>query len=273
MDLNNNKNIPTLANKITRISNLIGGCLISLFVISAGAFLTIALPTARQVGLIMLAVGLIFIILTIAIFVRSSKKPLPSEDAASGKVTFANFTPDSVKYSTPAGTLDASSVTGNIRAWLAPVMPTAITSVSVLGAATYQHQENTLLLTDSAIVALQIPPSNESTSDSIIGSVLSVLPTDAETKNTLTSSFDRSSIRETVAAEVATKSVETLMQTHYSFAVPFSEIVSVEFRKIGGIHVQTQTLGTFRWLSGFHEDEKFLESMRAAGLPVAFNQT
>lgn len=267
MDLNQQKNTVTTINSAVRIFQLVSGIVVSLIFIAMMIFLIIIMPP-NPILYVMLFAGIAFLLLVIFIFRRQSRKPLASENAAHDKLTYANFTTDSAAYAAPEGTSITPGAYGNVVACLAPAMPSGISSISILGKATYTRQENTLLLTNSAIIGLQIPPSQESTSDSIIGSIISALPTEATDKNLFTSSFDRASLRETVTAEVAANSVEALMQKYYSFVVPFSEIVAVEFHKIGGIHVKTRTLGTFQWLSGFHEDEKFLSAMKSLGLPV-----
>jgi hypothetical protein len=268
MDLNKQKDAIEKINTGFRVKNLVTGIGMSLVLIAMSIFF-IAMMPGSGLPYILLTGGVAFIIISIAIFVRQSHKPTAAEDAAHNKVTYANFTTDSVAYAAPKGTSTvAGTEHGAVRAWLAPAMPTGIVSVNVLGKTTYTKQENALLLTNDALIGIQIPPTSEATSDSVIGSILSALPTEASTKNILTSSFDRASLRETVEAEVATNSVEVLMQKYYSFVIPFSEIIGVEFHRVGGIHVKTQTLGTFQWLSGFHEDEKFLEAMKLAGLPV-----
>jgi hypothetical protein len=268
MDFNTQKETVETINKTIRITRLISSVIVCLVIIGAGVLMWIAMPIA-PVGLFLSIGGVVFLALTIIVFVRQSRRPTAAKDAAINKTTFANFTMDSVVYAAPKGTSPVISAShGAVRAWLAPAMPSGITKVGVLGQAALTRQENTLLLTDDAIVGLQIPPTQQSTGSSIIGSILSALPTEADTKNMLTSSFDRGSLRETVAAEIAANSVETLMQKYYSFSVPYSEITAVEFHRIGGIHVMTQTLGTFQWLSGYGEDEKFMTAMRTVGLPV-----
>jgi hypothetical protein len=267
MDLNKQKDTIGYINTASRISKLISGIILSLVLIAMGIFFIVIAPTTVIVYLLPIG-GVAFLTLTIIIFIRQSKKPSASEDAAAGKLTYANFTQDSMRYAAPKGAATTPAAHGTVKAWLAPAMPSGVVSVTLLGQGTYTRQENTVLLTDDALVCLQIPPTQEATSDSVVGTILSVLPTDATTKNMFTSSFDRSSLRETVESEVATNSIETLMQKYYSFSIPFSEVASIEFHRIGGIHLKTQSLGTFQWMSGFGEDEKFLEAMKIAGLPV-----
>ena len=211
--------------------------------------------------------GAAFIVFGIIRFKRQGYRVAAHENDAHGKLIYQNTDGNSVRYVAPANVkgsnLIAPSLSETVSAWLSPVVSNKNLSIEFLGRTTQRGVENSLILTQTCLLAVMIVP--EGQDQNAITATVQLVPADSLQKSLVNSMINRQEISDAADKAVRELTPSQITRKFYSFSIPLTDITSISIRSLGRFRLTLKDGISFIWT---HHDraatEAFIASVRIA---------
>lgn len=219
---------------------------------------------------IMIAVGLFWVVISLAIFIRSGKQSSPSH-TQNGKPAFASNWGTATTYTErQAHTIVTVAEDEVVQVHFAPVIRSHTADVAILGRQTLSGEENGIILTNHQLIGILIAPSDMEKygTQNTASKIVDMLPAGPTAGNMGNSYLNSAGTANTLDQMLKNESLSDIVANHYTISIPRSEITKVSLKTIGGLQFKTKTLGNFYWAAINVNMHPLLEQFKSAGLPV-----